>query len=233
MGCTKIDPGCKNCYMFTAQRRYGKDPAVVVRSKTTFNEPLRWQKYGTASGKPLLVFTCSWSDWFHDDADQWRDEAWNVIRQCPDLTFQILTKRADRIAAHLPVDWGTGYDNVWLGVSISEPNGVWRADELRKVMAVVRFISYEPALGPLAGVLDLTGIGWLIYGGESGPGYRREDKQWARDIRDKCHASGTAFFHKQSAGPFPESGIELDGEIIREYPVAKPPPRSFELQFGQ
>jgi protein gp37 len=94
---------------------------------------------------------------------------------------------------------------------------VWRADELRKVPAVVRFVSYEPALGPLD-KLDLTGIHWVIYGGESGAGYRREDKQWARDIMARCRDAGVAFFHKQSASYRTEMGIELDGKIVREYP---------------
>ena len=216
-GCTKIDPGCKNCYMFTAQARYGRDPSQVVRTKT-WGEPLRWQAQAAAAGRQTMVFTCSWSDWFHADSDAWRDEAWAVVRACPNLTFQILTKRAERIRENLPADWDEGYPNVWLGVSISELKGAWRADELREVPARVRFISYEPALGPLADTLDLTGIHWLIYGGESGPGYRPEDKQWARDILASCRASGTAFFHKQSAGPRTEMGIELDGQIVREFP---------------
>lgn len=217
-GCTKIDPGCKNCYMFTQQARYGQDPSTVTRTRT-WRDPIKWQKEAASAGKQTLVFTCSWSDWFHANADPWRQEAWAVVRQCHNLIFQILTKRADRISDCLPPDWGTGYPNVWLGVSISEPKGIWRADELRKVPARVRFISYEPALGSLAESLDLTGISWLIYGGESGPGFRPEDKQWARDIRTRCRMAGTAFFHKQSSGPKTETGIELDGEIVREFPV--------------
>jgi protein gp37 len=216
-GCTKIDPGCKNCYMFAAQSRYGRDPSEVVRTKT-WDDPRKWQSEAVRESKQTLVFTCSWSDWFHVAADPWRDDAWNVVRECPNLTFQILTKRAERISANLPADWGAGYPNVWLGVSISEKSGQWRADELRQIPAHVRFISYEPALGPLD-TIDLSGIGWLIYGGESGHGYRPEDKQWARDIYARCRAAGTKFFHKQSAGPRTEMGIELDGQIVREFPA--------------
>src|SRR4051794_20471332 len=109
-GCDKVSPGCAHCYMFREQRRYGRDPSVVVRAKDpTFYAPLRWQE-------PALVFTCSWSDWFHEAADSWREDAWDVLRQTPHLTYQILTKRPERITELLPEDWGDGWSNVWLGV---------------------------------------------------------------------------------------------------------------------
>src|SRR3954467_13177575 len=126
-GCTKVSPGCKNCYMFRDQRRYGRDPSQVVRTKT-WREAVRWQKKAEAAGRTDLVFTCSWSDWFHADADAWRPEAWEVVRRCPNLTFQILTKRPERIREHLPADWGAGYENVWLGVSVERNDYVGRAD---------------------------------------------------------------------------------------------------------
>jgi protein gp37 len=219
-GCHKVSPGCKNCYMFREQLAYGGEPNVVKRSKTKFNDPLKWQRGLAGTGKAQMVFTCSWSDWFIEEADPWRAEAWDIIRRCPSLTFQILAKRAERILAHLPADWGEGYPNVWLGVSIEDGDYLWRADYLRAVPAAVRFVSYEPALGPLGG-LALDGLHWVIYGGESGPGFRPEDKQWARDMRDRCRAAGVAFFHKQSAGPFPERGVELDGEALKAFPAAR------------
>jgi protein gp37 len=119
--------------------------------------------------------TCSWSDWFHP-ADGWRDEAWDVVRQTPHLTYQILTKRPELISDRLPDDWGHGWANVWFGVSIENSRFSWRADALRGVPAEVRFISAEPLLGSLfessgrRSPLDLDGIDWLIVGGESGPG---------------------------------------------------------------
>lgn len=103
-GCTKISPGCKNCYMFTAQTRYGNDPSVVVRTKT-WKDPFRWQREAEKNDRQELIFTCSWSDWFHEDADEWRPEAWEIVRSCPNLVFQILTKRPDRIEEKLPADW--------------------------------------------------------------------------------------------------------------------------------
>lgn len=202
-GCTKVDPTCANCYMFTGQRRAGRDPSVVTRcAPATFNAPLspKWARVRAdklAEHGQHLVFTCSWSDWFHADADDWRDEAWDVIRSCPDSVFQILTSRPERIAEHLPADWGDGWPNVWLGVTIGNRKFVHRADLLRAAPAARRFISAEPLLGPLvcprclgarwihaydangpAAVectacdleprLDLNGIDWLIIGGESG-----------------------------------------------------------------
>jgi len=219
-GCDKISPGCAHCYMFTAQRRYGRDPEVVVRTGK-WSDPAKWERAAAAENRRALVFTCSWSDWFHEDADQWRDEAWAVIRACPHLHFQILTKRHERIAAHLPADWGPGgYGNVWLGVSIENNRYVHRADTLRQIPAVVRFISAEPLLGPLPD-LSLQGIDWLIVGGESGAGYRPMDVAWVRELRKLAKRSRTAFFFKQSAAPHTEMGIELDGKIVREYPTPR------------
>lgn len=219
-GCDKVSPGCAHCYMFTAQRRSGFDPEVVVRTGK-WGDPAKWERAAAAADRRELVFTCSWSDWFHVTADPWRDEAWAVIRACPHLHFQILTKRPERIVDHLPRDWGRGgYPNVWLGVSIENDRYVGRADLLRAIPAVVRFISAEPLLGPLPS-LDLTGIDWIIVGGESGPGYRPMDHAWARELRAKATRAGVAFFFKQSAAPRTEMGIELDGAIVRQYPTPR------------
>ena len=122
------------------------------------------------------------------------------------------------VRAELPADWGDGWPNVWLGTSIEDARVADRARHLTAVPAVVHFISYEPALGPLAHALDLSDIEWVIYGGESGPGFRVEDKQWARDMHRACSDAGVAFFHKQSSGYRTELGIELDGKVVREYP---------------
>lgn len=222
-GCTKISPGCKHCYMFTAQERYGRDPKEVVRTKT-WGDPAKWQREAATEDRLDMVFTCSWSDWFHKDADDWRDDAWQLVKRCPNLQFQILTKRSERIADHLPADWGEGYPNVWLGVSIESDEYTWRADHLRDIPAAVRFISAEPLLSPLPS-LNLAGIDWLIVGGESGPGWRPMEHDWARQLRNMCAISGTAFFFKQSAAPRTEMGIELDGKIVREFPV----PRALQL----
>ncbi len=221
-GCDKVSPGCAHCYMYRDQRRYGRDPGIVVRAaERTFSQPLgRKQLEAAKSKQPFYVFTCSWSDWFHPAADPWREEAWEIIRACPNQTFQILTKRPERMAEQLPEDWGEGFPNVWLGVSIENRRFVQRADILRATPAAVRFISAEPLLGPLVyprtdsdanesgcGVwedgkdeppdLDLTDIDWLVVGGESGPRHRRVDPRWVRDLRD--HATGIDWSHGPDA----------------------------------
>ena len=191
-GCIKVSPGCKNCYMYRSKHRYGKDPRSVVRSRTTFTDPMRW-------AKPRLIFACSWSDWFIRDADPWRDEAWAVIRATPQHTYQILTKRPERIIKCLPEDWGLGWANVWLGVSIETQEYVFRKDILRAVPATIRFISAEPLLAPID-FGQLAGIQWVITGGESGPKARPMQSEWARSIRRQCAASKIAYFHKQNGG---------------------------------
>lgn len=221
-GCTKISPGCKNCYMFTQQARYGQDPSIVQRTKT-WGAPIKWQKEAEAAGIQELVFTCSWSDWFHVDSDPWRADAWKVIKDCPNLIFQVLTKRSERIVQNLPSDWGNGYPNVWLGVSVeNRKHGLPRIDHLRTIPVVVRFLSVEPLLEDL-GAVNLSFIDWVIVGGESGPGWRPMDHAWVRNIRSQCREQGATFFFKQSAAPRTEMGIELDGKIVRDYPTPRIP----------
>ena len=222
-GCTKISPGCASCYMYRAQARYGRDPFTVIRAQPqTFNAPLRWQSSSLDQG---LVFTCSWSDWFHPDADHWRDEAWNVIRSCPDLTFQILTKRPELILDRLPSDWGPdGYPNVWLGVSVENSRFSWRIEELLDVSAHLRFISAEPLLGRVdfKAYLASDGIGWVIAGGESGgrPKHppRPMKSEWVQLVRDQCIEAGVPFFFKQWGGRLPGGSALLDGRSWQEMP---------------
>ncbi len=192
-GCHKISPGCKNCYMFSDKKRYGQDPNVVVRSKTTFNAPLKW-------ADPALVFTCSWSDWFIEEADEWREEARDIILRTPHLIYQILTKRPERAPRWIPQ---VPDPNVWLGVSVEDVKyGLPRIDMLRELPAAVRFLSIEPLLEDV-GQLDLTGIHWVIIGGESGPGARGLNLSWVESMVAQCKAAGVACFVKQlGAKPF-------------------------------
>ena len=232
-GCVKVSAGCTNCYAENLAdhglRAYRQEGEVVGvwgpnRPRRTFGashwaEPLKWERAAAKAGLRHRVFCSSMTDVFLDDPtiDGEREKLWPLIQRTPNLDWQLLTKRPERIAECLPANWGDGWPNVWLGTSIEDNRVAHRGDYLRQVPAVVRFVSYEPAIGPLD-QLDLTGIDWVIYGGESGPGRRPEDKQWARDMRDRCHANDVAFFHKQSAGYRTEMGIELDGKIIREFP---------------
>jgi protein gp37 len=222
-GCEMIDPGCDNCYMFRDMRRFGKDPEVVQRSKTTFDLPLRWKT-------PKLIFTCSWSDWFHKDADEWRDEAWDIVRKTPHHTYQILTKRHGRIKDHLPPDWPL--KNVWLGVSGSENEGFHRrAAALRDVPGdFIRFMSAEPLVGCVGvtpeQLIDYK-LDWMIVGGESGKINRPMSIQWVRDLQWACDKAGVPFFLKQLGG-YPNKRAEdqavLDGQTYTEMPHGFKPP---------
>lgn len=212
-GCKRVSPGCSNCYMYRDKKRYGQDPMKIVRSApATFNAPL-------TKLKGPLVFVCSWSDFFIEEADEWRQEAWNIIRKTPHLTYQILTKRVERIPDCLSKDWGNGYPNVWLGVSVEHGGYLWRMDVLRKIPAALRFVSAEPLLGPL--VLDLRGFNWVITGGESGPNYRPAREEWFLDIRDQCEDAGVSYFHKQGSGARGGDN-KLAGRVYDDIPIHKP-----------
>lgn len=209
VGCTKVDADCKYCYMYRQSlggTRY--EPKKVVRTKTVFNLPLKYK--GTVSevwpGRPL-VFTSSLTDFFHPDIDEFRDEAWDIIRRCPHLIFQILTKRPERIMDHLPADWGDGWENVWLGTSIGSMAGMDRLYPLLNVPARCRFVSFEPMyeridLGPGDKMLFLSKIDWAIIGGESGNDsgqyrYRPCETEWIEELATDLAESGVQVFIKQ------------------------------------
>ena len=226
-GCVKISPGCTNCYADTLSHRYNCDVWGPQKPRRIFAEkywqqPVTWNREAKEAGRRARVFSSSMCDIFedHPTIDVERAKLWKTIKATPFLDWQLLTKRADRMASLLPPDWGNGYPNVWLGVSIESNEYSWRMKELAQVPAVIRFVSYEPALGPLD-QLELASLDWLIYGGESGPTYRNHDLQWARDIRARCDAAGVTFYYKQSPGRYTEMGIELDGVIVRNYPTPK------------
>ena len=196
VGCRKVSIGCENCYMFRDQKRFGTDPTNIRRTTPNiFNQTLKIKE-------PSKIFVCSWSDFFIEEADEWRDEAWEIIRQTPHLTYQILTKRPENIRARLPHDWGEGWDNVWLGVSIENNEYKARGWDLVRTPAQIKFISAEPLFDwiVLSSIFETGLIDWVIVGGESGPGCRLMDPQWARDIRDGCKSNGVAFFMKQLGG---------------------------------
>ncbi len=230
MGCAKVSDGCKHCYAETLTKNrmglslWGANGKRQITSEANWKKPLLWNREARAAGRRALVFCGSLFDVFeaHPTIDGMRPRLWELIRATPWLDWQLLTKRPERIAAHLPADWGDGWANVWLGTSIEDMRVAARADHLREIPATVRFVSYEPALGPLD-ALDLTGLDWVIYGGESGPGYRSHDLAWPRAMREKCLAADVAFFFKQSSAIRTEMGIHLDGELVRKFPVPRLP----------
>lgn len=228
-------PGAFNCYAETGSARYGHTVWGPTAPRRTFGEahwkePLKWNRQAQQEKKRSRVFCSSMCDIFEDHKTIERERAklWPLIRETPWLDWQLLTKRIERVKDNLPADWGTeGYPNVWMGTSVE--NQHWadiRIPILLQIPAVVRFISYEPALGPVGlaryfprtGNKPTPGIDWVICGGESGPGFRPMDVEWARSVRDQCKAAGVAYFFKQSAAPRTEMGIQLDGKVVREYP---------------
>lgn len=232
-GCEKVSAGCKNCYAERLAERYGfqvwgRENPRRVFGESHWSQPLAWENKAAREHRRHRVFCGSMCDIFEDHPTTAAElkKLWPLIRETPHLDWQLLTKRPHRIAGSLPADWNAGYPNVWLGTSIEDMRVAERADHLRRIPAAVRFISYEPALGPLDD-LDLTGISWLIYGGESGPKHREHDLSWPRAMRLKCAEAGVAFFFKQSAAYRTETGITLDGETVREYPT----PRSSVIQM--
>jgi protein gp37 len=172
--------------------------------------PLHWRK-------PRMIFVDSMSDLFHKDVpDAFIFRVFEVMRTASWHTFQVLTKRADRLL-HLSgqINWPP---NVWVGVSVEDNRYRWRIQCLRLTNAAIKFLSLEPLLAPMCS-LDLDGIDWVIVGGESGPGARPMRAEWVRDLRDQCHEEGIPFFFKQWSGVFPKrQGRELDGRIYDQFP---------------
>jgi protein gp37 len=225
MGCTKVSDGCSRCYAERLTRdRMGLSvwgPGVRRQrtSAANWRKPHAWDREARTAGLSARVFCASLCDVFeaHPDIDALRPDLWELIRSTPHLDWQLLTKRPERIVECLPADWGAGWENVWLGTSIEDMRVADRADHLRKIPAVVRFVSYEPALGPLD-ELDLAGLQWVIVGGESGPTFRTMDLDWARAMRVRCREASVAYFFKQSSAYRTELGTTLDGDTVKEYP---------------
>ena len=228
-GCVKVSPGCKNCYAETMDKRtggshWGPNSERRLLSQVNWSKPTRWNR--TAGGVRVRsrVFSGSMCDVFedHPTATFLRPRLWSLIRSTPHLDWLLLTKRPENIRFMLPGDWGEkGWPNVWLGTSIENMDYSDRVDALADIPAVVRFISYEPALGPLD-LLSLEGIDWVIYGGESGPHHREHDQQWALDMMVRCKTEGVAFFYKQQSARDPGSiGPLDDANYIRQFPTPR------------
>lgn len=230
VGCSKVDADCKFCYMFRGSlngTRY--EPKTVRKTKTVFNLPLK-------IAEPARIFTSSLTDVFHQDCDSFRSEMWDIIRKCPQHTFQILTKRPERISEHLPPDWGDGWDNVWLGTSVGSKAGIHRIAELSMVTAKTRFLSLEPLheeiditrvevkFGELV-LYALPAFDWIIVGGESGNDngkykYRPCEISWIEKIINDAQKNGIPVFVKQ-LGTYLSKQLKLKdrhGGNIDEWP---------------
>jgi len=208
VGCSKVDDDCKYCYMYRESlngTRY--EPKTVRKTKTVFNLPLKLKE-------PSKIFTSSLTDFFHEDCDQFRNEAWDIIRKCPQHTFQILTKRPERITDHLPSDWGDGWDNVWLGTSVGSQQSENRMYDLLDAKSKKYFLSIEPLHGEIDILITLSTnwrknkyqlqnyFDWVIVGGESGNEngqykYRPCKLEWIEKIVNQCVQTNTPVFVKQ------------------------------------
>jgi protein gp37 len=226
-GCDRVAAGCDNCYALTLAKRLKAmgaqkylndgDPRTsgpgfgVTIHPAALEQPYRWRS-------PRVVFVNSMSDLFHAKVPiSFVRDIFDVIRETPQHTYQVLTKRAQRMArAADRLDWP---DNLWMGVSVESFDAVDRIDHLRATPAAVRFLSCEPLLSALSN-LDLDAIDWVIAGGESGPNARAMDPAWVEDIRDQCNDAGVAFFFKQWGGRTPKAnGRKLDGRTWDEMPA--------------
>lgn len=225
-GCTKIAPGCDHCYAAALDKRtggdhWGTDSSPRTMSNSNWSKPLRWQKQAEKSDSPRKVFCGSMCDWCDKNApDGQRERLWGVIRDTWALRWQLLTKRAPNIIKCLPDDWGNGYANVWLGVTVEDrKHGLPRLEILREIPATIRFLSVEPLLEDL-GDLDLSRIGWVIVGGESGAHARAMDPAWVDRIRAQCREQLVPFFFKQWGGRRNKGGCLLHGMEEKQWPLA-------------
>ncbi len=221
-GCTKISSGCDFCYAERFAERFRDVPGHPYSSgfdltlrPERLDQPLKWRK-------PRMIFVNSMSDLFHKSVPfDFVDRVFDTMEQASWHVFQVLTKRSSRLRSYVNSRYETTPppSNVWLGTSVEDGAKVSRIRHLRDTRATVRFLSVEPLIGPL-GEVDLTGIQWVIVGGESGPKARPMEISWVRDIRDQCRRSDVPFFFKQWGGFRPKSGgRELDGREWNEMPA--------------
>lgn len=220
-GCTKISPGCDNCYAERLSERFRGVPGhpfetgfdLRLRAER-LRQPLRWRK-------PMMIFVNSMSDLFHKDIPkEFVSGVFDTMEAADWHQFQVLTKRSSRMRDFVNARYrhSPPPPHIWLGVSIEDGRRRARVDHLRQTKAAVRFLSVEPLIGPV-GQIDLAGIHWVIVGGESGPLARRIEKDWVVEIRNQCARQCVAFFFKQWGGRTPKAGGRLlDGRTWDEWP---------------
>ncbi len=228
-GCTKYSAGCAHCYAETmakrlqgmGQKRYENGFQLTLHPEA-LNEPMKVKD-------PSMFFVCSMADLFHEDVpDEFIDKVIQVIRDCPQHTFQLLTKRTERMYRYFVTRYVPR--NAWIGTTVENANAVTRISKLSQIEGFenpLRFLSCEPLLSDL-GTLDLSGIDWVIVGGESGNQARPMKKEWVLNIKRQCEEQGVPFFFKQW-GTYGEDGIKrnkkangclLDGKVCQEWPKA-------------
>ena len=216
-GCDKVSPGCEHCYAERMARRLKamgvkkyRDGFKPTIHPDVLEAPAKWRK-------SQMIFVNSMSDLFHDDIQfEFVQQMFDVMERCPHHTFQVLTKRSKKLARfHKKLPWP---DHIWMGVTVEHKDYIYRINDLRKTNAHVKFLSLEPLLGPLYN-LDLSGIDWVVVGGESGPGARPMDKEWAIDLCGQCEDQNVPFFFKQWGGVNKKkNGRLLNGKFYNNMP---------------
>ena len=227
-GCTKISPGCQNCYAETLAHRYGTAWGAQGERRqmadSTWKESVKWDRAAAAAGHRARVFCSSMADVFENNVQvaEARLRLWQVVESTPALDWLLLTKRPENITSMVPAAWlQAAPANVWYGTSVeNQKTAERRLPHLLGVPAVVRFLSCEPLLEPVSLAAWLHGVQWVITGGESGAKARAADPEWFRSIRTECAAAGVSYFHKQNGGRGKDKGGEaLDGHLWRSLPV--------------
>lgn len=223
-GCTKIAAGCDNCYAAALDKRTGGNYWNGDKPRRTSNQNWAkvraWDRKAKKLGVSTKVFCGSMCDWCDKNAPEGAlDDLWQLIRETPNLEWQLLTKRATLIKKRLPADWGDGYPNVWIGVTVENKiEGFKRLDALRGIPAKLKFISAEPLLEELDNI-NLDGIDWIIIGGESGPNSRPMNPLWASKLIDQADDQGIPLWFKQIGGSTRDKGGDIiNGETIKLYP---------------
>ena len=230
-GCTKIGPGCENCYAERFAERWRGikghpyEQGFELRLwPSRLHQPFQWKK-------PRMIFVNSMSDLFHKYVDrQFIDKVFDAMEAADWHVYQVLTKRSSLMRRYVRKRYcGSEVPrHIWLGVSVEDAAHKGRIDHLRQVNSEARFISFEPLLGPI-GSINLSGIAWAIVGGESGPKARPMLPSWATELRDRCETEGVAFFFKQWGGARPKSGGRLlEGEEWNGFPWQIVPQEIFE-----
>lgn len=196
-GCIKVSSACKNCYMHRLKERSNINPSSIVKSDNSFNSPLIWR-----TGR--RIFTCSMSDFFIEEADKWRDEAWEIIRKTTRHTYLILTKRPERIKSNLPKDWSSvNYPHVWIGVTVEEQGQLQRIHHLEEFGCNVKWVSFEPLLSEVyLTERELRIIDWAVLGGESGYQngkyqFRKTELSWFLSLMYQFESNKTPYYFKQ------------------------------------
>ena len=225
-GCSKITAGCDNCYAQRFSERFRGVPNHPFESgfdltlrTTRLKQPLTWSE-------PRRIFVNSMSDLFHKEVPRaFIDQVFDTMEEATWHTFQVLTKRSSLLARYLAGRYPTSLapSHIWLGVSVENAQNAVRIKHLRSARACVKFVSFEPLIGPVGNV-DLTDVDWAIVGGESGPRARAMAEEWALELRDQCRAQKVAFFFKQWGGIRPKTGgRKLEGREWNQYPKLPKP----------